>query len=679
MEKQNTLCGLGPWRPKFMQRFASRKMYIFVYSLLGVIQGMGFTYLSSVLSTIEKQFGIKSQEAAWIFSGNEISQIFFILVLPFLPRIKKRTLWTSIAMMLSALGFFLCATPFFAKDKELYRNGWEVQQTTASGLCLPDEGDTKTCNPNKVRDWGGMFTIFVGFFISGIGTSFYYSFGVPYLDDNVSKDNSPLALGIMSAARTMGPAMGFLLGNACLAVYVDPAAGVELKEGDKGWLGAWWLGFVIVAVLTALISPFLGLFPQTLPSDVEMDAHKLEKKLEATQVKSVKDYWRETKECLIRLGKNKIYVFSSLSSVFFLFGIIGFATFIPKLFEYNYRQKASSSGSFSGLAKAVGSAIGMLLSGYLIGRFKFRARVLAGWNLFVTAAAIVILVSVFQIDCPTELKVYQGDCASDCMCTGSKFEPTCSEDGVTLFFSPCHAGCRNSHIEPNVRNKRKGIQVFSNCTCVEQAAHQLGSKRVAKWWQPPPPKELPSPLVTSSLQDAPDGTSPPPPVVASVFQLVDVEEEEEGSPLTRAVEGFCPSDCDKVFYIVVGSMLAYSLLGSTGRVGSTLISLRSVDPHDKSASLLILVSAFSLFAFLPSPLVVGKILDNTCTVWGENCGEKTNCLLYDTHAMRTNISAFVASFMFIGLMFDSLVWYYVRDLKIFDEEKEPEEKEEKAT
>jgi hypothetical protein len=40
-----------------------------------------------------------------------------------------------------------------------------------------------------------MFTIFVGFFISGIGTSFYYSFGVPYLDDNVSKDNSPFALG----------------------------------------------------------------------------------------------------------------------------------------------------------------------------------------------------------------------------------------------------------------------------------------------------------------------------------------------------------------------------------------------------------------------------------------------------------------------------------------------------
>jgi hypothetical protein len=40
----------------------------------------------------------------------------------------------------------------------------------------------------------------------------------------------------------------------------------------------------------------------------------------------------------------------------------------------------------------------MLLSGYIIGRFKFRARILAGWNVFVTAVAIIVLVSVFQVD-----------------------------------------------------------------------------------------------------------------------------------------------------------------------------------------------------------------------------------------------------------------------------------------
>ena len=52
-----------------------------MYSIIGIIQGMGFNYLSSVLSTIEKQFGIKSEETAWVFSGNEIrSQNYLIII-----------------------------------------------------------------------------------------------------------------------------------------------------------------------------------------------------------------------------------------------------------------------------------------------------------------------------------------------------------------------------------------------------------------------------------------------------------------------------------------------------------------------------------------------------------------------------------------------------------------------
>ena len=48
------------------------QIYVLVYSVIGIIQGMAFNYLSTVLSTIEKQFGIRSQETAWVFSGNEI-------------------------------------------------------------------------------------------------------------------------------------------------------------------------------------------------------------------------------------------------------------------------------------------------------------------------------------------------------------------------------------------------------------------------------------------------------------------------------------------------------------------------------------------------------------------------------------------------------------------------------
>ena len=120
-----------------------------------------------------------------------------------------------------------------------------------------------------MRDVGGMTTIFIGFFISGIGSSFFHSFGIPYMDDNMSKNKSPAYLGVIYGSRTLGPALGALLGNFCLKVYVSPGLEGGLAEGDDGWLGAWWLGFIITGCSTLLIAPFLAFFPQRLPDSQE--------------------------------------------------------------------------------------------------------------------------------------------------------------------------------------------------------------------------------------------------------------------------------------------------------------------------------------------------------------------------------------------------------------------------
>ena len=52
----------------------------------------------------------------------------------------------------------------------------------------------------------------------------------------------------------------------------------DLVEGDDGWLGAWWLGFVVVGGLTALVAPLLALFPQRLPGEEDTEVWKLLKK-----------------------------------------------------------------------------------------------------------------------------------------------------------------------------------------------------------------------------------------------------------------------------------------------------------------------------------------------------------------------------------------------------------------
>jgi len=639
MSKTTTSCGLFSWRPTWLQSLATKQVYAAVYSILGIVQGMGFSYLSSVLSTIEKQFGIKSKETAWVFSGNEISQICFIFVLPFLGLIKKRALWTSIAMLMTSFGLFLCASPFFVKDKSLYDGGWNSHHSP--DICGDDQaGHVEDCS-TRVRDFWGMVIIFAGFFITGIGSSFFYSFGIPYMDDNVSKDASPAVLGIVLGTRTLGPGLGYLLGSFCLSIYVSPGREGSLVEGDDGWLGAWWLGFVVVGTLTAVVAPFLALFPERLVSEDETFAKSFEKTQDEIP-KTGMDYIEDTKQCAMRLMKNKLYVCNMFSAVTALLAFVGFGTFIPKYFEYHFRQKATKSG-LSSLGSSVFTGLGIIISGQVIGKYKFKAKTLAAWSMIVGILAVLTLIVTSFIACP-KLEVYGGsgtdlqECQRDCGCSKSEFKPTCSKDGVTLFFSPCHAGCKSFTTEQVDGND---LKVFEDCSCTSQVAAEMNLTVTEMWWRE---ESLKSPLVTG--QELPSG----------------------------AVEGFCPSsNCDDLFYLAIGVFGFMSLIASTSRVGGTLISLRAVEPQDKAASLVILISFLSLFAFFPSPIIFGALIDNTCTIWGSSCGEETNCLLYDTDAMRNTMCWFTATCLFVSFLFDVGVWRFSDGLQLYEEEEEAKE------
>jgi hypothetical protein len=55
-------CGLGPcFRPAWLQKFATLRSFLTVYSLLGTIQAMAYVYFVAILSTLEKRFKIPSK------------------------------------------------------------------------------------------------------------------------------------------------------------------------------------------------------------------------------------------------------------------------------------------------------------------------------------------------------------------------------------------------------------------------------------------------------------------------------------------------------------------------------------------------------------------------------------------------------------------------------------------
>ena len=232
------------------------------------------------------------------------------------------------------------------------------------------------------------------------------------------------------------------------------------------------------------------------------------------------------------------------SAIVAVLSFSGMGTFFPKYLEYHFRQKASKSG-FSALSGPIGTGIGISLSGYLISKYKFRAKTLAGWTIFSGVIGVFAVVMFSFLACP-KLNVYgldggDGQCSAMCGCEGADFNPTCSMDGQTLFYSPCNAGCRTRRKEIV---KEVETYIYEDCSCVTEAAMTLNTSM----------KSLPSPVTgvdTQKLSEAVEG-----------------------------VEGFCPSEsCDQMFYITMAFVGCVALLASTSRVGGSIINLRAVDPQ----------------------------------------------------------------------------------------------------
>ena len=89
-------CGLFSLRPEWLQRFANPKAYLLVHCVISLFQGMIFTYMAGILSTIEKAFGLRSEYSAFVMSGNELSQIFLICVIPCINEARRRPLWVGL-------------------------------------------------------------------------------------------------------------------------------------------------------------------------------------------------------------------------------------------------------------------------------------------------------------------------------------------------------------------------------------------------------------------------------------------------------------------------------------------------------------------------------------------------------------------------------------------------------
>ncbi|KAG1714632.1 Solute carrier organic anion transporter family member 5A1 [Nymphon striatum] len=146
------------------------------------------------------------------------------------------------------------------------------------------------------------------------------------------------------------------------------------------------------------------------------------------------------------------------------------------------------------------------------------------------------------------------------------------------------------------------------------------------------------------------------------------------------ISGLCPTTCSGLLpYMII--IVITKAFGSTSKVGTIIVALRSVEVHDKSLALSVITAFTNTIANIPSPLIFGALVDAACKIWKISCDARGNCWVYDSVNFRHYLHGATASMYFIAMIFDMMMCYYSKNLdNLYDDEKEetPDENTQKS-
>ncbi|KAG8187163.1 hypothetical protein JTE90_020038 [Oedothorax gibbosus] len=188
-------CGIGRFKPKWLQRFADPKVYLVIFCIVGVLEGAYFTYFVGVLTTLEKRFAFESKISGIILIADNISAAVISLAVGYYGGKGHKPKMIAFGMVMVSVSCFVSAIPYFKYGPALHFLSQETfgpEKRQNLEYCEAGIRDEDCDNPGNASHLPAIYILFFGNFLCGFGYSAYYTIGVPYLDDNVKKKNSPL-------------------------------------------------------------------------------------------------------------------------------------------------------------------------------------------------------------------------------------------------------------------------------------------------------------------------------------------------------------------------------------------------------------------------------------------------------------------------------------------------------
>lgn len=126
-----------------------------------------------------------------------------------------------------------------------------------------------------------------------------------------------------------------------------------------------------------------------------------------------------------------------------------------------------------------------------------------------------------------------------------------------------------------------------------------------------------------------------------------------------ATAGPCSSSCRTIYPFLILLFFMTFIVAIT-QMPLLMIVLRSVSEEERSFALGMQFVIFRLFGYIPAPILFGNLIDSTCLLWKNSCGENGGrCLLYDIEQFRYRYVGLCASIKIFALGIFIMDWWLV--------------------
>ncbi|KAH9370792.1 hypothetical protein HPB48_006323 [Haemaphysalis longicornis] len=565
------MCGVCGFRPRVLQAFARPQLFTLLYSAVGILQSAHFYYFFAIMSTLQRRYGLSSWSVTVVLFADSASPFLVSFLVGHYSRMVSKPLLMFCAILALVVSCGISALPFFLygpglgavdfKDSQEQLSSCQFDRTPLAESICEDQGMPESVVVTAV--------LFAANCFYGAAYSVLFISGSTYVDDSVKKKNSPLHFATVAILKLAGPTLGYALGSVCLRYYEDPRLEPAIGRTDPRWVGAWWLGYVALGACLVLTAPAVLLFP-----------HNLSPASSPT-----------TTDPAGRACTGPVLMVTNVLGL----GIGGLAL-------HTFRPRPRLVTLYTTLCDLL--KLGCFVACAFIGCQAIR---LAG-----TVDTVVGRGSSIQLPC-----------SETCNCTTISFQPLCDPVNGTVFFSPCHAGCRR------MSAAESGRMSFDDCSC-------LPGQPPISWHQ-----QQHQPL------------------------------EQEAPYL-----GLCSGDTCRnvVAFIALSSLVGF--ISRTTTIGHTVVGLRCVARHEKAMALGVQEGLSSIFTYVPYPILYGAVFDSACLVWEDKCGRPGVCWIYDTDWLRYAYHGLSVAILIVALLFEvGLVYHSNRMTDFYSDAADPTTRE----